>query len=189
MQCSYWFLTINTNAQCYNSISDILQNISIDNPLFKYSYIVHNVLEKDDSFNINHIHLVLYFGKKVKRFETLQNLFKGAHIEFTNRNRYYRCIQYLIHKNELNSFKYSINDIITNYSSDELSSIIDFEGYEFEYFNSTLISDYILECFRDLPIKHNINTCMLYFINRFGIVSIKPYYFILKDLISSYNED
>lgn len=188
MQCSYWFLTINPNAKCYNELDDILKRLSVDNPLFRYSYITHSVLENEDAFNINHMHLVMYFGKKVKRFETIQNLFVGAHIEFTNRNRYYRCIQYLIHKNEFKGHKYSINDITTNYSFEELTNIIDFEGYEFEFFNSSLISDYILECFRDLPVKHNINMCLLYFINRFGIDAIKPYYFILKDLILSYND-
>lgn len=168
-QCAYWFLTINPSAECYNDVPNIIENITKDYPQFEYSYIYHNELENEDNFNINHIHLVLYFKGSVKRFTTLQNIFVGAHIEMSNKQRYYRCIQYLIHKNDVNKFQYDRSLIVTNISQPILDDILINNGYEFDYFDVTLLEDYINDC-----LSSNIDN-IYYFIKRFGLDAIKPY--------------
>ena len=64
IQCSYWTLTINENAKCFNTFKETLQALSLDNSQFEYSYILHNSCEIDDEEKTKHYHLVLYFGKK-----------------------------------------------------------------------------------------------------------------------------
>lgn len=174
---SYWFITINPNALCYNDFTTIINTLYADYPYLEYSYIYHNIKEDDDNFNENHIHCVLYFKSSVRGFNSLKKLFNGAHIEMTNRQRYKRTVQYLIHKNEINKHKYNINDIITNINTVEFNEIICSDGYDFELFESTKLQRYMFECVT------SSNPTIYYFINRFGIDAIKQYYFIIKDLL------
>lgn len=176
-QCAYWFLTINPQSECYNDFPTIMNNLLEDNPKLEYSYIYHNHLENEDNCNENHIHCVIYFKGSVKRFTTMCNIFVGAHIEMSNKQRYYRCIQYLIHKNDLNKYQYDRNDIFTNIPIPQLDDILINNGYQFDYFDVTLLEDYINDCFNS-----NIDN-IYYFIKRFGLDAIKPYYFIIKDLL------
>lgn len=176
-QCAYWFLTINPSAECYSAVQSILDNIVEDYPNAEYSYIYHHHKEKDDSDNENHIHLVIYFKGSVKRFTTMANIFVGAHIELSNKQRYYRCIQYLIHKNDVNKYQYDRSEILTNISNPILDDILINNGYEFDYFDVTLLEDYIKDSIEIN--KPNV----YYFIKRFGLDAIKPYYFIIKDLL------
>ena len=165
-QCAYWFMTINPSAECYNQLDEILQDFINQNPSMEYAYIVHTHLENEDNENVNHIHLVLYFKGSVKRFKTLQNIFVGAHIECSNKQRYYRCIQYLIHKNDINKYQYDRNDIVTNISAPILDDILICNGYQFDYFDVVLLEDYIEEC-----LSSNM-TNIYYFIKRFGLDAI-----------------
>ena len=112
-QGAYWSLTINEKAKCFNELQTILNTMEENNPNIEYSYIKHNA--DDDDKNL-HYHLVLYFKGKVTRFTTLQNTFEGAHIEQTNKQRYKRCIQYLVHKNNPEKEQYSQELIISNNS-------------------------------------------------------------------------
>lgn len=180
LQCSYWFLTINENAECFNNFKDVLNALTLENSMFEYSYIYHSIIEDDDSEKTKHYHLVLYFGKKIKRFTTIQNLFKGSHIENTNKSRYYRCIQYLIHKNDITKTQYKISDIVSNIETSLLNDIINSDGYEFDLFDCTKLQDYLFDAY----IKNSMD--MFYFINRFGLDAIKNYYFIIKDLLKDF---
>lgn len=176
-RCSYWFLTINKNAQCYNDFIDIINELTIKYPYFEYSYIYHTKKEIDDIYEENHIHLVVYWKNQVRSFNTMKKLFNGAHIELTNRQRYYRCIQYLIHKNDVNKTKYLLSDIKSNMNNIELQDVINSYGYHYELFESQKLEEYITSCLSSS--KPNI----YYFFERFGIDAIKPYYFIIKDLL------
>lgn len=176
-QCAYWFLTINPSAECYNDIENIIKQLNDDYPRLEYSYIYHHHKEKDDSDNENHIHLVIYFKGSVKRFTTMCNIFTGAHCEMSNKQRYYRCIQYLIHKNDINKYQYDRSEILSNIATPILDDILYSNGYEFDYFDVTLLEDYINDCLTSD--MRNI----YYFIKRFGLDAIKPYYFIIKDLL------
>ena len=141
-QCAYWFLTINELAECFNNISVILKSLYDENPNIEFSYILHN--PDDDDLN-KHYHLVLYFKGKVKRFSTILNIFKGAHIEATNQQRYKRCIQYLVHKNDPDKYQYKQNEIITNLETSYIADILNSDGYDFELFNESKINDYLNE--------------------------------------------
>lgn len=175
---SYFFITINKGAKCYNNFVSILNELYYNFNYIEYSYIYHNEIEKDDTDEQGHIHLVLYFKNSVRSLTTLKKIFEGSHIELTNRQRYKRCIQYLIHKNEINKHQYNINEIVTNINQVDLLDIIHSIGYDFEQFNANLLQDYMQQCLSSsMP---NI----YYFITRFGIDTIKPYYFIIKDLLN-----
>lgn len=179
-QCAYWFLTINNNAECYNDFKSIIEKLSLDYPKMEYSYIYHTIKENDDNVNENHIHCVIYFKQSVKRFTTMRNIFCGAHIELSNKQRYHRCIQYLIHKNDINKYQYPFESIITNIPIPILADILTGNGYEFELFDCTKLEEYIIDCL------DSNTTNIYYFIKRFGIDTIKPYYFIIKDLLNQY---
>lgn len=176
-RCSYWFITINKNANCYNDFTNIINTLVEKYPYFEYSYIYHTKKEIDDIDDENHIHLVIYWKQQTRSFNTMKKLFNGAHIELTNRQRYYRCVQYLIHKNDKTKTQYLLSDIKSNMNTTELADVINSYGYHYELFESQKLEEYINSCLSSG--KPNI----YYFFERFGIDAIKPYYFIIKDLI------
>lgn len=175
---SYFFLTINKGAKCYDDFTSIINDLYSTYDYLEYSYIYHNEKEIDDTDELGHIHCVLYFKNSVRSLTTIKKFFNGSHIELTCRQRYKRCIQYLIHKNDINKFQYSISSIITNINQVDLIDIIHSCGYDFEQFDSSKLQDYMRDCI--------CSSCpnIYYFINRFGLDSIKSYYFIIKDLIN-----
>lgn len=177
-QCSYWSLTINENASCFSLVQSILDNLLTDNPNIEFSYIYHL---PDDDIDNKHIHLVLYFKGKVKRFSTIQTYFNGAHIECTNQQRYKRCIQYLIHKNNPEKVQYKQNEIISNIEVSLLADILNSDGYDFEFFNEAKIWDYMNEFYLS---NKEVNASM--FVNRFGLSAISKFYFVINDMCKQY---
>lgn len=180
LQGAYWCLVIHEKAKCFDGIQIILNGLIEINPNIQYSYIYH---ESDEDCDARHIHLVLYYKGKVTRFTTLQNLFEGAHIEQTNRQRYQRCIQYLVHKNNPEKKQYKQIDVCTNINLEEFAEIMNGNGYEFELFQSEKIQDYFIECY-----QANNKIDMIYFVNRFGIDAITKYYFVIKDLAKDFEK-
>lgn len=180
-QCAYWFLTIHESAKCFSNLSSILEGLLIDNPNFEYSYILHNPDVDDDC---HHYHVVLYFKGKVKRFTTIQTWFEGSHIEQTNKQRYFRCIQYLIHKNNPEKFQYDSSLIVSNIDVVTLDDILLGTGYDYRLFEPDKIDDYMLEIY-----SKNSSISVMDFIKMFGLDAIKSYYFILKDLIKEFVAD
>lgn len=179
-QGAYWSLTINENAVAFANLQTILDELVITNPNIEYSYIKHNA--DDDDKNL-HYHLVLYFKGKVTRFTTLQNLFEGAHIEQTNSQRYKRCIQYLIHKNNPEKEQYRQNEIVSNIETSELADILNGDGYDFELFKEEKLFDYMNDFYHS---ENQLN--MEQFVKKFGLNAISKYYFVIKDLINNYND-
>ena len=179
-RCAYWTLTINENASCFSNLQEIVNGLVEDNSNIEYSYIKHNADEDDKNL---HYHLVLYFKGTVKRFSTMQKTFEGAHIEMTNAQRYKRCIQYLIHKNNPEKQQYSASEIVSNIEKSYLDDIINGGGYDFELFLEEKIFDYMAEF-----MKQDGRLTMQQFILRFGLGAISKYYFVIKDQIKEYNE-
>lgn len=180
-QCAYWSLVIHDGAACYNDFSQTLNEICLNDPNFEYSYIFH---EPDDDCEKKHLHLVLYFKGKVKRFTTIQTLFSGAHIEQTNKQRYKRCIQYLIHKNNPEKKQYKPTEIFSNIETSLLAEILTTDGYDYELFVPDKILDYVKEIFKE---KQDVSCND--FIIRFGLDAIRSYYFIIKDIIKEFKND
>ena len=180
-QCAYWVLTIHEGASCFYNLNEIIQKLVDDNPNIEYYYIRHN--PDDDSKSI-HYHLVLYFKGKVKRFSTIESYFPGSHIEQTNKQRYIRCIQYLIHKNNPEKQQYKTSEIISNVEKSLLDDLINSNGYEYELFIDYKIYDYLAEFYQKYK---NVNIGM--FIQRFGLGALRQYYFIIKDIIKDFMED
>lgn len=79
--------------------------------------------------------------------------------------------------------------MISNYKIEELDNIIDSNGYEFELFDSSKINDYVMEVLNIYGLDCSLNIYLMWFIKKFGLDQIKPYYFIMKDFISIYLED
>lgn len=174
-----FFLTINKNASCYNDFENIIIDLYNQYDYLQYSYIYHTKKELDDVDEENHIHCVLYFKGAVRSFNTIQNIFKGAHVELTNQQRYKRCIQYLIHKNNKEKTQYLSSDIKHNITEVEFNEIISSYGYDYELFDSSKIEEYLISCLSST--KPNI----YYFIERFGLSAIRNYYFIICDLLKN----
>lgn len=78
--------------------------------------------------------------------------------------------------------------MISNYKIEELENIIESNGYEFDLFDSSKLNDYVMECLNVYGLESTINLYLMWFIKKFGLDQIKPYYFILKDFISIYLE-
>lgn len=174
-QCAYWFLTINEKSKCYNDFENIVKSLCEIEPNLEYAFIKHN--SDEEELNI-HFHLTLYFKGKVKRFTTIQSYFEGSHIEQSNKQRYKRCIQYLIHKNNPEKQQYKISDIVSNIPLVDLTDILIGDGYDFELFQEEKIFDYFDDYGLDLTMSD--------LVKRFGLGGIKNYYFILKDMIKDY---
>ena len=177
-QGAYWSLTINEKAKAFNDLEKILNDMLEKNPNIEFSYIKHNADEDDKNL---HYHLVLYFKGKVSRFTTLQNLFEGAHIEQTNKQRYKRCIQYLIHKNNPEKEQYAQELIVSNIETSELADILNGDGYDFELFEQAKLFDYMNEIY-----MQNGSIDMINFVNRFGLDAISKYYFVIKDMAKDF---
>lgn len=178
-QCAYWSLTINEKAKCFNDISNILNDLEEKNPNIEYSYILHNA--DDDDKNL-HYHLVLYFKGQVKRYNTIFNIFEGAHIEQTNKARYYRCIQYLIHKNNPEKQQYTLDEVITNIETSLFNDIMGGTGYVYELFDINKTYQYLNEY-----MAQGIVPSIEEFANRFGLGALNKDYFMLKDIIKEFN--
>lgn len=177
-QSSYWFLTINPSASCYETFKQTLKDIEFLNPNCEYSYILHDF--KEDNDDVGHYHVVLYNKGKKQRFSTLRSMFVGAHIEQTNKLRYVRCLQYLIHKNDEKKKQYCFDEIVSNIAKMELVERLSGTGYEFDIFDSQLIYDYLDDAYS----KNELN--IHYFVKRFGLGGIKDIYFVLKDYVKEY---
>lgn len=180
-QCAYWFLVIHEKAKCFSFLDSVLKNLLDENPNFEFSYILHE--PDDDCPESIHYHVVLYFKGKVKRFTTIQTLFEGAHIEQSNQQRYKRCIQYLVHKNNPEKKQYKQSDIVSNIPIVDMAEILNSEGYDFELFREELIFEYMNDFY-----SVNYSVSMNDFVKRFGLSGIAKYYFIIKDMIKDFTD-
>lgn len=95
-----WFLTINQEAECFNEVKTILANYE----KAEFSAILHD----KDNAEQPHWHVCILF-KNARTFETMQNTFKGAHIEVMESK--YNCFRYLLHLDDKDKYQYNISEV------------------------------------------------------------------------------
>lgn len=95
-----WFLTINQEAECFNEVKTILANYE----KAEFSAILHD----KDNTEQPHWHVCILF-KNARTFETMQNTFKGAHIEVMESK--YNCFRYLLHLDDKDKHQYDISEV------------------------------------------------------------------------------
>lgn len=100
-----WFIEINKGASCYDEVEALCVN-------YQYALIKHDK-DSDELGKIREEHKHLYIeSTNPINFTTLQNKFKGAHIEVALNRTY--CIQYLIHRNNKEKYQYQPSEVNTN---------------------------------------------------------------------------
>ena len=140
-----WVLEANQQAECYNTLENTIKSLYETDKTFFYAFITHNKdLEKTGEVKPTHKHAVLRFSKVGKTFEELQELFKGAHIEFVNSLS--GAIAYLTHETEQakedGKHLYNVSEIST--SDKKRYASLRLEGSK-RTFNPDLILQYINE--------------------------------------------
>lgn len=175
-----FFITINLGAECYENALNIL--LDLDYRL--YAYIVHNkdfqIFENDgvieEKLKTEHIHIVLEL-KNAKTFTSMQDKFKGAHIETIKYKK--ASYQYLIHNspNSKEKYQYDIKEIKTN-NFEAVKLSIELED-GLRLFKETEFMHYIAE---------GINNKYT-FVKAFGLNVYKQYWSVYADMLKLSKED
>ena len=180
-KCRDYFITINEGAECYEEIEQIIQTLKYK----LYALIKHDkdVLktENEETGELietpkkTHYHLMVDLENPIS-FNSMQNKFKGAHIETPKYKK--SAYQYLLHNspNSKEKYQYDVNEIITN-SLEQVKFIIESETFEFFYEN--LFLRYIAQGTRT----------SYQFAKRFGLNAYKQYWSAYSDMISDLQHD
>lgn len=176
-----YFITINEGAECYEEIENIIQTLKYK----LYALIKHDkdVLRTEDEQTgvINetpkktHYHLMVELENPIS-FNSMQNKFKGAHIETPKYKK--SAYQYLLHNspNSKEKYQYDVNEIITN-SLEQVKYIIESETFELFYENQFL--RYIAQGTRT----------SYQFAKRFGLNAYKQYWAVYNEMIRALQND
>lgn len=97
-------ITINKNAESYPYIKEILASETNA----KYVYIYHD----KDIDTETHSHVIIHY-KSARKFETMQNKFKGAHIKQIISDIPH-ATKYLLHIGKKEKYQYSKEELFTN---------------------------------------------------------------------------
>lgn len=178
---AYYFITVNKGAGCYNEFEKILKQEKEKNPSMEWSYILH---EPDDENKNTHYHLVLHYVKTTKRFSTIQNLFPGANVQPSTKERYEKSIQYLIHLNNPDKKRYSSIDVISNLEQGRLERILSNRKYQFQFFDVNKTMQYIKKYYEAFG-----KVTIFNFVEEFGLSAIHRYYYSLNSLCKEYNNE
>lgn len=171
-----YFITINKGCECYDHIQEIIDTLK-----YKiYAYITHDkdyILNENGDMELKkeHKHLMIELENALT-FNSIQNKFKGAHIEVPKYKK--SAYQYLIHNrpNARDKYQYDFTDIITS-SPKELKDII--ESEDCELFRETMFLEYIAD-----------GTITQYqFVKRFGLNAYKQYWSVYNVMIEQLNTD
>ena len=154
-----WFIVINQGAKCYETFKEQLIDC-------EYAYILHDKdINEDGNTKAPHFHLYIRYSNALT-LNSMSNKFDGAHIEKPNNKEY--CLQYLIHRNDPEKFKYNSDNVISNISG--IKEILNREWKEtFDPNNIELY--YNQGC-----------TSYLKFYNRFGVI-IKSYTILIEKVL------
>ena len=171
-----YFITANQEAECYEELDEIVHTLNYK----LYAWIIHDkdkLIEKDSETGevlsekpkATHKHLVIEL-KNPLSFNSIQNKFKGAHIEVPKYKK--SAYQYLIHNrpNAKEKYQYSLDEIHTN-SKLEVKQIIETETNEL--FVETLFLRYMAE---------GVTNTYL-FVKRFGLNAYKQYWKPYSDML------
>lgn len=137
-------------------IENIIKKITLCISGIRYYYIKHSA---DDEVSMTHWHLLLRFASPV-RFEVLKDFFPYGKIE--NAKNVKKCIQYLIHFNDLEKTQYQWSDIVTN---------VDIE----ESYKKSLVRDKLLMVKKKEDVIANIDSGKITKLNMFDYVDIELY--------------
>lgn len=177
-----YFITINENAECFNDVEEIIKN-ELNCKI--YALILHN----KDFFSVvdgetgettltpkrQHYHLMVELRNPIS-FASIQNKFKGAHIEVPKYKK--SAYQYLLHnsKNSKEKYQYDFSEIITN-APEQVKFAI--ENEDFEMFKENLFLTYIAQ-----------GTLTTYqFTKRFGLNAYKQYWPVYQVMIRELETD
>ena len=165
-----YFITVNKGSECYENALQAVKELNYK----LYAYIVH---DKDKILNDEgiwepkkeHIHIMVELKNPVS-FNSIQNRFKGAHIEVPRYKK--SAYQYLIHNvpNAKEKYQYDFNEIIT---SDTAQVKLIIESETFELFKENQFMIYIAEGVRT-PYQ---------FTKRFGLNAYKQYWKPYKEML------
>lgn len=176
-----YFITINEGAECYNELDNIVKSLNYR----LYAYIMHDkdvleaVNEQTGELNTKpkkkHYHLMLELKNPVS-FNSIQNKFKGAHIETPKYKK--SAYQYLLHNspNSKEKYQYELEEIITN-SLEQVKFTIESEDFELFYENQFL--RYIAQGTRTT----------YQFAKRFGLNAYKQYWSAYSAMLESLSSD
>lgn len=145
-----------------------------------YAFIVHDKDMVDDKLKSLHIHLCMLLKSNKKRLSTTINDISGATgvgslaISIEKMNDVNGSIQYLIHKNDKEKYQYSIDDIITNLNSDELSLYMSSE-------NGQLSTDRLLAIIWDCRFSR------IEIMKKIGLGYYHLYRNVINDIIKEYS--
>lgn len=173
-----YFITINEGAESYNDALEIVKELN-----FKlYGLIIHDkdMIMNDETGEFTehkktHKHIMVELKNPVS-FQSIQNKFKGAHIEVPKYKK--SAYQYLIHNlpTAREKYQYDFKEIITN-SPIELENIITSET--FELFKENMFLQYIADGVRT----------SYQFAKRFGLNAYKQYWRSYYDMVLNLDSD
>lgn len=172
------FCTICIRKQSYALNFDNKLKDYCDDFCERYTYIKHeNDVSVKGLLEDTHYHLVLVYKKNQRLSTRLNELVQyfgfdnpfGIQVDKTISTT--NSIQYLIHKNNPEKTKHSIDEIICNYDRLELKAIIDSES------DNACTFEFLLEV---LMTENNI----LNVIQRIGLVTYKHYRLVIWDMIN-----
>lgn len=169
-----YFLTIFENAECYTKLQDILFNLSN----CTYAYIEHNKdIDENGVPKLRHYHVVLNY-KNDRTFQTVQNKFKGAHIEKVLILS--KSIQYLTHKNDKDKHQYNYENIITNDFENIKALYLD---KDYPILNEQVITEDISNAY-----EQGLELSIVYFYLKYGNRQTQQYRQMIIDLLRAQNE-
>ena len=172
-----YFITINKGAECYNELKEI-----IETPNYKlYAMIKHDkdilldMATGETTPKVEHYHIMIELKNPIS-FNSIQNKFKGAHIEVPKYKK--STYQYLLHNspNSKEKYQYDFTEIISN----NLELVKDaIENEDFEIFKENQWLRYMAE-----------GTITSYqFVKRFGMNVYKQYWSVYAQMIKELEND
>lgn len=146
----------------------IIEYLNILYGINKYAYCLHNKDVKYESQKVyynevdievytsevikkQHIHLLVWFGRKVSYKTIISQLFINYDIElgknqFSNINNKRSAIRYLIHYDNVDKFQYDINSIVSNF---ELECFFNLSNEEIKGNLINDVNEFLTKCASD----------------------------------------
>lgn len=172
-----YFITINKGAECYNELKEIIETTNYK----LYAMIKHDkdilldMATGETTPKVEHYHIMIELKNPIS-FNSIQNKFKGAHIEVPKYKK--STYQYLLHNspNSKEKYQYDFTEIISN----NLELVKDaIENEDFEIFKENQWLRYMAE-----------GTITSYqFVKRFGMNVYKQYWSVYAQMIKELEND
>lgn len=104
-----------------------------------YAMILHDRdIKENGEVKTKHLHIIYELKSRTRLSTEIRYLNKTFAININAitievNKSFVGSLQYLIHKNDINKYQYSISDIYTNISADELNMYMEMEGTSFSW--------------------------------------------------------